>query len=294
MQIFLRLMTGKTVTIDAVSSDTILVVKEKFHDKEGLLPAQQCLLFAGHELGNDKTLSDYDIQKESTLNVVERVLAAPAPPLEAMAAATSAGEIVAAFARIAASVAAEPPTITISKVELIAAYKIWREGHPDLLTEQAALAFGEALKASRERAEVNGAGGDAGAVGGGGGVAAARALKEDEKRAADEAARAAEEAAEAREVAERGAREEAEALRRMREQNEAVQAKIDEQEREVQRIEKEKKEAEEQRARDEAAAVKEAARVKAAKEAREAAAAEQYQREIEAKEEEEKEAEAGE
>jgi hypothetical protein len=276
-----------------VSSDTILVVKEKFHDKEGLLPAQQCLLFAGHELGNDKTLSDYDIIKEATLNVVERVLAAPAP-LEAMAAATSAGEIVAAFARIAASVAAEPPTITISKVALIAAYKIWREGHPDLLTEQAALAFGEALKAFRERAEVNGAGGDAGAVAGGGGVAAARALKEDEKRAADEAARAAEEAAEAREVAERGAREEAEALRRMREQNEAVQAKIDEQEREVQRIEKEKPAAEEQRARDEAAAVKEAARVKAAKEAREAAAAEQYQREIEAKEEEEKKAEAGE
>ena len=47
MQIFIKRMTGKTVTIDAAPSDTILELKEKFHDKEGLTPAQQCLLFAG-------------------------------------------------------------------------------------------------------------------------------------------------------------------------------------------------------------------------------------------------------
>ena len=127
MQIFLQRMTGKTITIDASPSDTILLIKEKFHDKEGLLPAQQCLLFAGRELEDDKMLSDYSIQKEAMLNVIERVFA---PPLEAVAAAASTGEIVAAFARIAASVAAEPPTTTISKVALIAACKTWREAHP--------------------------------------------------------------------------------------------------------------------------------------------------------------------
>jgi hypothetical protein len=156
MQIFLQHMTGKTVTIDASLSDTILVIKEKFHDKEGVLPAQQCLLFAGHELENNKTLSDYNIQKETTLNVVERALAVPAPPLEAVAAAST-SEIVAVFARIAASVSAEPPTITISKVALIAAYKSRREAHPDQhLGDEAASAFGAALKAFGERDEVKG------------------------------------------------------------------------------------------------------------------------------------------
>ena len=127
MQIFIKRMTGKVITIDASDGDTILLIKEKFHDKEGLLPAQQCLLFAGRELEDDKMLSDYSIQKEAMLNVIERVFA---PPLEAVAAAASTGEIVAAFARIAASVAAEPPTTTISKVALIAACKTWREAHP--------------------------------------------------------------------------------------------------------------------------------------------------------------------
>ena len=127
MQIFLQRMTGKTVTIDASPSDTILLIKEKFQDKEGLAPAQQCLIFAGREVDDDKTLSDYNIHKEDTLNVIEKVLASP---LEAVANAASTGEIVAAFARIAAAVAASPPTITIAKTDIIVAYKTWREGHP--------------------------------------------------------------------------------------------------------------------------------------------------------------------
>ena len=131
--------------------------------------------YLGHALeDDDKTLSDYNIQKEATLDVIERVLAPPPPPLEAVAAAASAGEIVAIFAHIAASVAAVPPTITISKVALIAAYKTWREEHDDEdTTEQAAMAFGEALTAFGDRDAVNGAeqgdaangaGGDAAAV----------------------------------------------------------------------------------------------------------------------------------
>ena len=91
------------------------------------------------------------------VNVTERV---PAPPLEAIAAATSTGEIVAAFTRIEASVAAEPPTITISKVALIAACQAWREAHEDHWTKEAGSNFAKALRAFGERDEVNEAGGD--------------------------------------------------------------------------------------------------------------------------------------
>ena len=84
--------------------------------------------------------------------------------MEAVAAATSTGEIVAAFTRIAASVAAEPPTITISKVALIAACQAWREAHEDHWTKEAGLNFAKALRAFGGRDEVNEAGGDAAVV----------------------------------------------------------------------------------------------------------------------------------
>jgi hypothetical protein len=130
MQIFIATLTGKTVTIDVSGSDTIMLVKQKFHDKEGLLPIQQCLLFAGRELEDDKNLNDYNIQKEATLNVIERMLAPAAAPLLSIAGASSAPEIVAALAKIESSLAAEPPTITVNKMDLIAAVQAWRERHP--------------------------------------------------------------------------------------------------------------------------------------------------------------------
>ena len=74
MQLFVKTLTGKTVSIEVEEGETIEDVKAKIAEKEGIPAEQQRLIFGGQQLQDQKTLMDYDVGDDSTLHLVLRLV----------------------------------------------------------------------------------------------------------------------------------------------------------------------------------------------------------------------------
>jgi ubiquitin len=72
MQIFVKTLNGKTITIEVDPQDSVISLKKKIQDREIIPPDRQRLIYGGRQLADNKNLSDYDIREESTLHLLYR------------------------------------------------------------------------------------------------------------------------------------------------------------------------------------------------------------------------------
>ncbi len=72
MQVFVKTLTGKHITLEVEPTDRIEDVKARIYEKENIPVSEQQLIFAGKELEDGNTLQDYSIQKDSILHWVAR------------------------------------------------------------------------------------------------------------------------------------------------------------------------------------------------------------------------------
>ena len=73
MQIFVKTPQGKTLTLDVESSDSVENVKQKVQDKIGFPPDLQFLVFAGNSLQDGRTLADYNVMREATVQLLSLI-----------------------------------------------------------------------------------------------------------------------------------------------------------------------------------------------------------------------------
>jgi ubiquitin len=74
MQIFVRTITGKNLTLEVDPTDSVKALKEKIQEKEAIPESQQRLIFAGKQLADERTMADYNVQNSAQISLMLRLV----------------------------------------------------------------------------------------------------------------------------------------------------------------------------------------------------------------------------